>query len=179
MTIDEINALSRDGFIAALGWVFEHSPWVAERAWGHRPFATLEDLHAAMTSEVKRATHEEQLALLRAHPDLGARARMSTASADEQSGAGLDRLTPEEHQRLLAQNTAYREKFGFPFLYAVKGSTKYDILRALDQRLTATPQAEFEQALNRVYRIAGFRLQDAMEKPLKHSTTKPQAKSKT
>jgi 2-oxo-4-hydroxy-4-carboxy-5-ureidoimidazoline decarboxylase len=163
VTIDEINALSRDGFVAALGWVFEHSPWVAERAWTHRPFATLEQLHAAMTNEVERATYEEQLALLRAHPDLGARARMTTASANEQSGAGLDRLTPEEYQQLQEQNTAYREKFGFPFLYAVKGSTKYDILRALDERLTATPQQEFRQALNQVYRIARFRLQDMIE----------------
>ena len=112
-----------------------------------------------MTGEVERATYEEQSLLLRAHPDLGTRARMSTASADEQSGAGLDRLTPEEYQRLQEQNTAYHKKFGFPFLYAVKGSTKYDILRALDQRLKSPPSDEFHQALNQVYRIALFRLQ--------------------
>ena len=162
MTIDEINSLSRDRFVATLGWVFEHSPWVAERAWKYRPFASLDHLHSAMTGEVERATYEEQSLLLRAHPDLGTRARMSTASADEQSGAGLDRLTPEEYQRLQEQNTAYRKKFGFPFLYAVKGSTKYDILRALDQRLKSTPPDEFHQALNQVYHIALFRLQDAI-----------------
>ena len=162
MTIDEINSLSRDRFVATLGWVFEHSPWVAERAWKHRPFASLDHLHSAMTGEVERATYEEQSLLLRAHPDLGTQARMSTASANEQSGAGLDRLTPEEYQRLQEQNTAYRKKFGFPFLYAVKGSTKYDILRALDERLKSTPPDEFRQALNQVYRIALFRLQDAI-----------------
>ena len=116
-----------------------------------------------MTGEVERATYEEQMELLRAHPDLGMRARMSTASADEQSGAGLDRLTPEEYRHLQEQNTAYRKKFGFPFLYAVKGSTKYDILRSLDQRLKTAPQDEFHQALNQVYRIALFRLQDTIE----------------
>ena len=162
MTIDEINSLSRDRFVATLGWVFEHSPWVAERAWKHRPFANLDHLHSAMTGEVERATYQEQSLLLRAHPDLGIRASMSTASADEQSGAGLDRLTPEEYQRLQEQNTAYRKKFGFPFLYAVKGSTKYDILRALDQRLKSTPSDEFRQALKQVYRIALFRLQDVV-----------------
>lgn len=160
MTIDAINALSCDGFIAAVGWVFEDSPWVAERAWAHRPFVTVEQLHAAMTGEVERATYEEQLALLRAHPDLGTRARISTASASEQSGAGLDHLTPDEYRQLQDQNSAYREKFGFPFLYAVKGSNKYDILRALDQRLQASPEEEFRKALNQVYRIARSRLEE-------------------
>ena len=158
----ELNSLGREEFTRLLGPVFEHSPWVAERAWEHRPFTSLDHLHSAMTGEVERATYEEQSLLLRAHPDLGTRARMSTASADEQSGAGLDRLTPEEYRRLQEQNTAYRKKFGFPFLYAVKGSTKHDILRALDQRLKSTPSDEFHQALNQVYRIALFRLQDVV-----------------
>lgn len=87
---------------------------------------------------------------------------MSTASVSEQSGAGLDRLTAEEYERLQKLNTAYRDKFGFPFLYAVKGSTKYDILRALEQRLQETPDQEFRQALTQVYRIALFRLQDTI-----------------
>jgi 2-oxo-4-hydroxy-4-carboxy-5-ureidoimidazoline decarboxylase len=162
MTIEEINSLSREQFVEAVGWVFEHSPWVAQRAWERRPFPDLERLHAAVTQEVERATSDEQLALLRAHPDLGARAKMSAASAGEQSGAGLDNLTPEEYQKLQERNTAYRGKFGFPFLYAVKGSTKYDILQALDRRLGATPTQEFCEALTQVYRIAGFRLRDTI-----------------
>lgn len=162
ITIDELNSLSRERFLAAVGWVFEHSPWVAERAWQKRPFADLDRLHAAMTAEVERAAREEQLALLRAHPDLGTRARMSDASAGEQAGAGLDRLTPEEFHRLQAWNAAYREKFGFPFLYAVKGSSKYDILQALEQRQQASPEEEFRQALNQVYRIALFRLEEVV-----------------
>ncbi len=162
LTIQAINTLTREQFVEQLGWIFEHSPWVAERAWKKRPFADLEALHAEMEAEVEHASQEEQLALLRAHPDLGAKARMSTASVSEQSGAGLDRLTAEEYERLQKLNTAYRDKFGFPFLYAVKGSTKYDILRALEQRLQETPDQEFRQALTQVYRIALFRLQDTI-----------------
>ncbi len=158
LTIQAINTLTREQFVEQLGWIFEHSPWVAERAWKKRPFADLEALHAAMEAEVENAARKEQLALLCAHPDLGARARMSTASVSEQS----DRLTAEEYGRLQKLNTAYRDKFGFPFLYAVKGSTKYDILRALEQRLQETPDQEFRQALTQVYRIALFRLQDTI-----------------
>ena len=162
MTIEEINSLSCAQFVEAVGWVFEHSPWVAQRTWERRPFTNVDQLHATMTQKVEHATPEEQLALLRAHPDLGARAKMSTASAGEQADAGLHNLTPEEYQRLQQRNAAYREKFGFPFLYAVKGSTKYDILQALDQRLGSAPADEFRQALAQVYRIAGFRLRDTI-----------------
>lgn len=160
MTIPEINALDQPSFVEALGWIFEDSPWVAERAWHQRPFASLTGLHAAMTSVVKQAGHAEQLALIRAHPDLGARARMSAASVGEQNGAGLDRLTPDEFGRLQRLNSAYREKFGFPFLYAVKGSTKEAILHALELRLAAEPAAEHAEALAQIERIAQFRLED-------------------
>jgi len=159
MTIDEINSLSREQFVASLGWVFEHSPWVAERAWEMRSFVGLSQLHAAMKQVVNGAPREEQLTLLRAHPDLGTRARISTASSEEQSGAGLDNLDPDQYQLLQRLNTAYREKFGFPFLYAVKRSTKYDILRLLERRLGNAVEEEFHEALEQVYRIALFRLQ--------------------
>ena len=103
------------------------------------------------------------MALLRAHPDLGTRARISAASTAEQSGAGLDRLTPDEFERLQRLNSAYRDKFGFPFLFAVKGSTKYDILQALERRIQASPDAERQEALRQVYRIAEFRLRDTIK----------------
>ena len=139
--------------------VFEHSPWVAERAWPTGPFADLESLHAAMVRQVAQASIEEKLALIRAHPDLGARAEMSASSVEEQAGAGLDRLTAEEFQRLHRLNGAYRDKFGFPFLLAVKNSTKHDILRGLEDRLMNSPDQEFDEALRQIYRIAWFRLQ--------------------
>jgi len=159
VTLDEINALGREDFVAALGWIVEESPWVAQRAWERRPFASREALHAAMTDVVDRADPAEQLELLRAHPDLGARAKMSAASSSEQAGARLDQLTPAEYERLHWLNARYREKFGFPFLLAVKGNTKSVILQALELRLQATPSEEFRQALAEVSRIALFRLE--------------------
>jgi 2-oxo-4-hydroxy-4-carboxy-5-ureidoimidazoline decarboxylase len=162
MTIEGLNLLDRENFVAAIGWVFENSPWVAERAWVARPFASVDPLHRAMVDQVEQATAEEQLALLRAHPDLGTRARVSDASAAEQAGAGLDQLTAEEFERLLTLNTAYRDKFGFPFLFAVKGSTKHDILAALQQRLPSSRDQEYQVALTQVYRIARFRMESVL-----------------
>ena len=144
--------------MAALGWIFEDSPWVAERAWARRPFANIDELHDAMTSAVAAATFDAQLALLRAHPDLGARARMSRASTTEQAAAGLDRLSDDEFERLQRLNAAYREKFGYPFLLAVTGRTTRQVLDALAERLQADPREEFAEALRQVYRIARIRL---------------------
>jgi 2-oxo-4-hydroxy-4-carboxy-5-ureidoimidazoline decarboxylase len=160
VTLADVNACDRVPFVEKVGWVFEHSPWVAERAWSKKPFRSLDALHAAMTSVVEAAGPDEQLALLRAHPDLGARARMSEASTSEQAGIGLDNLTPAEFERLRRLNTAYRDQFGFPFLYAVKGSTKHDILRALEARLQASREQELAEALRQVARIARFRLEE-------------------
>jgi 2-oxo-4-hydroxy-4-carboxy-5-ureidoimidazoline decarboxylase len=159
MTVAELNALGRGPFVHALGWIFEESPWVAERAWDARPFADLDALHRQMTTVVAHATQEEQMALLRAHPDLGARARMSDASVGEQASAGLDRLSPDDFDRLQRLNSAYRAKFGFPFLYAVKGSAPQQILDALEQRLRHEPDDELAEALRQVGRIARFRLE--------------------
>jgi len=163
MTIAEVNRLDHASFVMAIGWVFEHSPWVAERAYAARPFASLDALHSAMIEQVERATLAEKTALLRAHPDLGARARLSQASSNEQAGAGLDSLTPAEFEQLNRLNSAYRARLGFPFLLAVKGSTKHDILRALQARMEAMPQDEFEEALRQVYRIARFRLEGLID----------------
>jgi OHCU decarboxylase len=163
MTLTELNAMERDPFVSAIGWVFEDSPWVARRAWDSRPFATRAALHRAMSQQVESAPRAEQLALLRAHPDLGARARMSEASTLEQGGAGLDQLTSEEFAELTACNQAYRAKFGFPFLFAVKGSGKREIMEALKRRVGADPEAEIAEALAQVYRIAGFRLETVVE----------------
>ena len=163
MTIADVNALDRQQFVAAFEGIFEHSTWVAERAFDERPFASRDDLHRAMTAAVHAATTEEQLALLRAHPDLGARARMSDASSSEQAGAGLDRLAPGQFERLQQLNARYRVRFDFPFLYAVKGSTVEDILAALEGRLESDWRTEFDEALRQVARIARFRLTAAID----------------
>jgi 2-oxo-4-hydroxy-4-carboxy-5-ureidoimidazoline decarboxylase len=162
MTIADLNSLERAEFVSAIGWVFEHSPWVAERAWIMRPFADAQALHRAMVDQVERSLPEEQLALLRAHPDLGTRARVSEASTAEQAGAGLDQLTPAEFERLRRLNDDYRHKFGFPFLFAVTGSTKHDILEALERRARSSREEEYLVALDQVYRIARFRLEDIL-----------------
>jgi OHCU decarboxylase len=159
MMIGELNLLDRSRFVDAVGWIFECSPWVAERAWDVRPFAGLDALHAAMVQEVDRATSSERLALLMAHPDLGARARLTRASTEEQAGAGLDGLTSGEFEQLHRLNAAYRSRFGFPFLLAVKGATKHDVLRALQARMESTPENEYREALRQVFRIARFRLE--------------------
>jgi len=160
MTLDDLNGRDQRGFVDAVGWVFEESPWVAERTWASRPFGSVEALHRAMAAQVARAAYDEQLALLRAHPDLGGRVGMSDVSTAEQAGAGLKSLTPLEFTQLTTLNAAYREKFGFPFLYAVRGSSKSDVLMALDRRLRSSPEIEFNEALRQVDQIARFRLGD-------------------
>jgi 2-oxo-4-hydroxy-4-carboxy-5-ureidoimidazoline decarboxylase len=160
VTISQVNALGVNDFVDLVGGVFEHSSWVARRAWKYRPFASLDELHKHLTAEVAAASTTEKLALLRAHPDLGARARMSENSTKEQKSAGLVQLTPVEFARLHQYNEAYKSKFGFPFLFAVKGSTKARIMEALETRLQSGPEDEFQEALQQVYRIARFRLED-------------------
>jgi 2-oxo-4-hydroxy-4-carboxy-5-ureidoimidazoline decarboxylase len=162
VTLAALNRCSRDAFVDAVGWTFEKSPWVAERACDDRPFADLASLHRAMTTVVQRAAPHEQLALVRAHPDLGTRLAMSAASTSEQAVAGFAELPVERLARLAALNAEYREKFGFPFLFAVKGSTPDEVLASLERRLPRDPEEEFDEALLQVCRIAGFRLADVV-----------------
>ncbi len=159
MTVTELNRLEPDAFVATLGSIFEHSPWVAQGALKGRPFASLETLHSEMCTAMRAASRGRQLELIRAHPELAARAQMSTDSVAEQRGAGLDQLTPEEHARLLALNAAYRTRFGFPFILAVKGKDKNDIRAALETRVGNDPETEFQTALTQIERIARFRLE--------------------
>ena len=154
--------MKREEFVQKVGWVYEDSPWVAERTWRADLPGSGEALAECLQRAVEAASRDEQLALLRAHPDLGTRAQVSQSSANEQAGAGLSSLTQQEHARLLELNAAYKDKFGFPFLYAVKGSTKFDILGALERRLGGTADEEFETALQQVYRIARFRLESVI-----------------
>lgn len=161
LTLPGVNRMSLPDFRQALGGVFEHSPWIAERAWAARPFGSLEALHAAMV-RVVRDSREEQLALLRAHPDLAGRAaragNVSAASLTEQSSAGLDRLTDEEYKRFGRLNASYREKFGFPFIIAVRTHDKAAVLAAFERRLGNTVAEEIEAALAEVFAITRFRL---------------------
>jgi 2-oxo-4-hydroxy-4-carboxy-5-ureidoimidazoline decarboxylase len=163
-TLDGINAFDRTVFVAAFGDVFEHSPWVAERAWEERPFGGVDGLHRAMVRAMEAATPIEQLALIRAHPQLAGKAAiagtLTAASASEQRGAGLDQCSPEEFARLHAFNTAYEDKFGFPFIIAVRGHTRATILSEMQRRLSHGIDEEHAEALRQIARIARFRLDD-------------------
>jgi len=163
MTLDAVNGLDHDAFVAAFGGIYEHSPWVAERAFPLRPFVSREDLCAKMRRVVEAAPQEEQLALLCEHPDLGTRAKVSASSASEQAGAGLDRLPEEEYGVLTQLNRRYRQKFGFPFICAVKGSDRQAILQALETRCENDAETEFQEALGQVYGIVRFRTGELVE----------------
>lgn len=158
LSLATLNQMSQAEFVEAVGWVFEHSPWVAQKAWEFRPFTNLDVLHQTMVEVVQQATETEKLALLQAHPDLGAKVKMAEASVKEQAGAGLNQLTSEESDRFFALNQAYQTKFGFPFIIAVKNQTKTTILEAFSRRLENSPPEEKATALAEVAQIAGFRL---------------------
>jgi 2-oxo-4-hydroxy-4-carboxy-5-ureidoimidazoline decarboxylase len=157
-----INALPPEAFVARLGGIYEHSPWVAARAYAARPFASLDALHAAMQAAMLAATPDEQLALIRAHPELLGRleaAQLTASSRSEQAGAGLDRCTAEERARMRELNDRYRERFGFPFIVAVKGLDWSSIIARMESRLPNTRAAELATALAEIGRIARFRLE--------------------
>jgi OHCU decarboxylase len=160
LAIAEVNALDRDEFIGRFGGVYEQSPWVAGQAWLARPFADRGALELAMREAVLRAGHERQLALLRAHPQLGTRLTLSGHSRAEQAGAGLDRLDDAERSALAALNEEYERKFGHPYILAVRGASLHAIQDDLRARIGAGAAQEFDEALRQVFRIAAFRLAD-------------------
>jgi 2-oxo-4-hydroxy-4-carboxy-5-ureidoimidazoline decarboxylase len=165
-TIAEINASVREEFVTWLGGVFEHSPWLADAAWSARPFADRAALHRAMVEVVNRASPGQQLALIRAHPDLVGRAALAgtltRASTAEQEAAGLDpgRLTEAERTRFADLNAAYQSRFGFPFIICARENTKATILAAFEQRLGHDRDQEIRTALDEIAKIARLRLTD-------------------
>ncbi|PYE87283.1 2-oxo-4-hydroxy-4-carboxy-5-ureidoimidazoline decarboxylase [Phyllobacterium leguminum] len=163
----DINApgISRQQFVSRFGGVFEHSPFIAERAYAASLVTgalTASHVHAALVASFRAASDEERLGVLCAHPDLAGRLAISGEltrdSREEQSGAGLDRLSPTEHARFTALNTAYVEKFGFPFIIAVKGLDRDAILAAFERRIGNSRHEEFSTATAEVEKIARLRL---------------------
>jgi 2-oxo-4-hydroxy-4-carboxy-5-ureidoimidazoline decarboxylase len=154
-----------DAFVDRLGGVAEGSPWVAERAWDLGPFADADAVADAFASVVRRARPEEQLALIRAHPDLAGRAalagELAPDSAGEQASAGLDRLTPADLARFEAMNGAYRQRFGFPFVIRARGRDVLEILAAYERRLGNDADAERRAAIEEIVAIMRLRLRDA------------------
>ena len=157
-----INAMDEAAFVQKFGGIFEHSPWVAEKAWQKHPFANLDAMHAAMIVAVKYAPLPNQLALLQAHPDLAGKeaqaGAMTSSSVSEQASAGLNALTKPEMERISDFNAAYKQKFGFPFIIAVRMHTKEGIFFDFSQRLANDTQTEFKNDLQNVYAITKLRL---------------------
>ncbi|WP_422103443.1 2-oxo-4-hydroxy-4-carboxy-5-ureidoimidazoline decarboxylase [Vreelandella sp.] len=156
---------SLEAFVAHYGDVYEHSPWVAEAAWQHGLSQTHDApdaLAEVMGLMLQQATPEQQIAVIQAHPDLAGKAalagELTQDSTSEQAGAGLDQCSPEEFARFEQLNAAYKETFGFPFVIAVKGLDRYDILAAFEERLENDLAEERETAIQQIIRIARFRL---------------------
>jgi 2-oxo-4-hydroxy-4-carboxy-5-ureidoimidazoline decarboxylase len=164
MMLAELNRLDEDGFVAAIGPVYEESPWIARVAAGLRPFASVQALYVATVNVLREAGEERQTALISAHPDLAGRlareGRLTPASQNEQASAGLDLLTPEERAQFDALNHVYRGRFGFPFVICAREQTKASILRAMKRRVRHSRSEEIETALHEIEAIALLRLRD-------------------
>jgi 2-oxo-4-hydroxy-4-carboxy-5-ureidoimidazoline decarboxylase len=161
-TLSDLNACSRDDFVAALANIFEHSPWIAEHAASRRPFTGVKQLFEAMKAALDRAPSELRLALIKAHPDLANKtqraAGLTAESTAEQDSVGLDRLSDAEYQAFERVNNAYRAKFGFPYIVCVRRHTRDSILRDFERRLPNDANSEMAKSIEEVCRIAALRI---------------------
>ncbi|ACL96154.1 2-oxo-4-hydroxy-4-carboxy-5-ureidoimidazoline decarboxylase [Caulobacter vibrioides] len=166
LSVQTLNTLDRKAFTTALHFAFELSPWVVERAWDARPFASVETMHAAMMAVLDAASTADKLALIRAHPELAGKAaiakQLTAESNAEQASAGLDKLTPDEFARFHALNAAYNTRFGFPFIICVRLNDKASILEAMAARLSNDEASEIAQAITQIGLISKLRLLDAV-----------------
>lgn len=160
LQIEEVNQLSKETFIEMLGGIFEKSPWVAKKVEIYRPFLSFKQLYERMIEVVGNVPKEEKFELMRAHPNLGDRFKMSEASTNEQQAAGLQDLTSVEVESFVQLNNAYMAKFGFPFIFAVKGKDKSIIYETMEKRIQQTQEEEFKTALAEINKIALLRLQE-------------------
>ncbi len=160
--LNEINEMSQRAFIEVFAGVFEDSPWVAQAAWQCAPFDSTQTLIETLFNAVRNADRDTQLKLLQTHPELGAKQPLTGYSAAEQAGAGLQREHDAQVALLADLNRRYRQKFGFPFILAVKGLTPDKIMENFHARLDNAPEDEFNECLGQVFRIAAFRLEDLL-----------------
>jgi len=166
MTLTKLNSCAREEFVSIVGAVFEHSPWIAEMTWHKRPFASVEQLHEALCKTVAEAGEQKQLALIRAHPDLVGKlalaGQLTKESAGEQTSAGLDKLTAQEVELFQSNNTAYKAKFGFPFIICARLNKKEAIIKGFETRLKNSRPQEIKTALEEIGKIARLRLADLL-----------------
>ena len=164
--INKINKLSQSEFVKAFANIFENTEWIAKELYNLKPFNNFEELSSKILNIFETATKEKKLKVLNAHPDLANKTKISSLtpnSLKEQTGAGLDQCTEEEFNEFKKLNQAYK-KFGFPFILAVKGKTKIEILNNFRKRMSADPKKEFDEAVYQVKQIAIFRLKDLNNK---------------
>ncbi len=159
----ELNALEGAEFTRLVGPVFEHSPWVAARTASEGPFPSLEALHVALVATVRKASVDEKLSLIRAHPDLIGDAHLTAASQSEQARAGLKDATAGEAKQFREYNRQYRQRFGFPFVICARLNKKEAIAQAFPVRLRNSREAEMETALREISKIAELRLRDLIK----------------
>ena len=162
-SISQLNKMSQEKFTATLGEIWEETPEIAELAWHSKPFIDLDSLYQSMVAIVDKMSETKQSSLIKAHPDLGTKTKMAEVSVEEQAGIGLDRLSEVEYQRFQSFNQAYKDKFGFPFIVAVKYHTKESILQSFEDRLNNTQEQEKQQALTEISKIARLRLESSIE----------------
>ena len=160
IALSHINTMSTTDFEKEFGDVAEHSPWVARNAAGLRPFKSLETMISAFRDAVLAASETAQLALIRAHPDLATKAKLTEDSTREQAQAGLGSLSADEFAHFTHLNELYKSKFDFPFIFAVKGATKQQIIESFMERVNNSRDDEFATALEQVCRIFRLRLED-------------------
>lgn len=160
ISLAEINAMTQKEFTSLFGDIAEHSPWVATGAFDHRPFGNCEAMVAAFAVTLAATSKSNQLALINAHPDLATKAKLTADSSFEQAQAGLGNLSAADFQEFTNLNSTYKAKFGFPFIFAVKGATSAMILDSFRQRINHTPESEFATALTQITRIFHFRIED-------------------
>ena len=166
--INKINKLPKSEFIKVFANIFENAIWIAEKLYNRKPFNNFEELSSKMLNIFETATKEKQLKILKDHPDLANKTKISSLAPDslkEQTSAGLDQCTEEEFNEFKKLNDSYK-KFGFPFILAVKGKTKIEILNNFRKRISSDPEKEFDEAVKQVKQIASLRLKELNNKDL-------------
>jgi len=159
-TVDKVNNLSKFDFISIFGNVFEKTEWIAEKAYNSKPYNNFEELFSKMMEIFENSKQQEHLKILNAHPYLVVEKKLTRDSANEQNNANLDQCSDKEFEEFQKLNKEYKKKFGFPFIVAVKGKNKYEILENFKKRIKNEKNIEFEEAKNQVKKIAYFRLEE-------------------
>lgn len=162
LNLQELNALDRGEFTRVIGPVFEHSPWIAEKTWPERPFASREQLHEALRRTVLAGDEQAKLDLILAHPDLAGRVELTDASSREQASADLTQLSRDEMDSFQQYNRQYREKFGFPFVICARLNKKEAILGSFLVRMQNSVEKEKAIALEEIFKIADLRLRETV-----------------